>query len=600
MLVQAITIPNIRRQVGVVQPGHYLQGSVRYYELNITLQSINPDCSDHTSPVILANNQMPGPPITANKGDWIRVLVRNQLAYPASLTNANISYPHDVTIHFHGIRQYNSVHADGVPFLTQMPIQPGEEFLYEFRAINQAGTFFYHAHVGLEQETLFGPLIIYESELAHPENLKPEQEYLASNTTKLIAGTHQYDHERTIMLSEWWHRPRLEFEDFLLSPQFDHLPEPDSILINGHTLYNNLKLTVDKCEGYEVVPVEANKTYRLRLIGATSFRTLGFAIAGHNLTIIEVDGEMTKPHTVEYVEISPGQRFSVLIHTNQSMGDYTIETVRRWSDTVPRNTNGYAALRYTDMAREIKDPQLTSSVLLHLPVNRPIWREKLDEEKPYWIWGDLEPLFGVDPIVYMEASRVIKLRSVEEVLADNTTRWFVNGLSYSEMGSSQRPILEDILNGNRRAPAPLGTYPTGYDPQLGTYPIGHYEVIDFVIQSTYKPGDTCRSHPWHTHGHSHWEIAHGPGEYEESRDGDIRNVKSPLYKDLTMVYPYIDPTLKSVNNAAIGCGWSKIRIIADNPGIWAMHCHNTPHMLMGMMIALEESPELITSTISTF
>jgi FtsP/CotA-like multicopper oxidase with cupredoxin domain len=27
--------------------------------------------------------------------------------------------------------------------------------------------------------------------------------------------------------------------------------------------------------------------------------------------------------------------------------------------------------------------------------------------------------------------------------------------------------------------------------------------------------------------------------------------------------------------------------------MWAMHCHNTPHMFMGMMIVLEESPELI-------
>ena len=25
-----------------------------------------------------------------------------------------------------------------------------------------------------------------------------------------------------------------------------------------------------------------------------------------------------------------------------------------------------------------------------------------------------------------------------------------------------------------------------------------------------------------------------------------------------------------------------------------MHCHNAPHMLMGMMVALEESPALIS------
>jgi FtsP/CotA-like multicopper oxidase with cupredoxin domain len=31
----------------------------------------------------------------------------------------------------------------------------------------------------------------------------------------------------------------------------------------------------------------------------------------------------------------------------------------------------------------------------------------------------------------------------------------------------------------------------------------------------------------------------------------------------------------------------------DNPGVWAIHCHNTPHMVMGMMVAIEEASEHI-------
>ncbi|KAG1059182.1 hypothetical protein G6F42_028406 [Rhizopus arrhizus] len=123
----------------------------------------------------------------------------------------------------------------------------------------------------------------------------------------------------------------MEFEKFLMGPKFNFIPEADSILINGHTLPDSSKAVVAQCGGYELVPVKPNQTYRFRVIGATAFRTLGFAIAHHNLTIIEVDGELTKPYTVSQLEVAPGQRFSVLVHTDQAWDDYSIQVVRRWT-----------------------------------------------------------------------------------------------------------------------------------------------------------------------------------------------------------------------------------------------------------------------------
>ncbi|KAI9247878.1 Cupredoxin [Sporodiniella umbellata] len=553
------------------------RGTVRYYDLNVTQGHINPDCSPYAHPVLLINGQMPGPPIIADQGDMIEITVRNQ-----------IKGPQKVAIHFHGIRQYGSNHADGVPFLTQFPVKPGDSYVHKFRVVNQAGTYFYHAHIGLQEETVFGPIVIYESKDTRPENLTPEEELdLEGPIRQLEAGPFKYDFERTIMLSEWWHQGRMSMEDFVKGPKFSMIPEANSVLINGRTLHNDSKISLPQCEGYEVISVLPNKVYRLRVVGATAFRTLAFGIAGHSMTIIEIDGELIKPYEVDQLEVTPGQRFSVLVHTDNKPGDYSMETIRAWSDGVPKPTNGLGVLRY-HTANSLKDAVLEP----------PERRADLDEtEIQNWIWPKIEPLYGVDPVVRRPASRTIKLRTVEARSPHGLSRFFVNDVAFMEESSNQRPILYDVLTQRRNLPDVFARSTSGFDSYLGTYPLAHYEIIDLVIQSTYYPGSPCRSHPWHTHGHSHWEIAYGEGEYDEERDGQTRNIPRPIQKDVTLIYPAIDEELSegADSNVALGCGWSKIRIIADNPGIWAVHCHNTFHMLLGMMVVLEEAPELITN-----
>ncbi|KAI7902131.1 Cupredoxin [Cokeromyces recurvatus] len=575
-----------------INPPNTPANNIRNYEFNISQGLIDPDCSGFIVPIFLINNQMPGPTIEANQGDTVRILIRNQLK-KMSLPN---DHRHDIAIHFHGIRQYGSPQADGVPFLTQLPIKPGETYLHEFRVINQAGTFFYHAHVGFQDETLFGPFIIYESQEARP-TVAVQVNSLTPPPPTAVAGPYQYHHEHTILLSEWWHRPPLEFEKYLMGPDFTIIPEAESILMNGQAIYNPNQPVMSQCKGYHTFSVQPQRTYRLRFIGATPFRTLNLAIAKHNLTIIEIDGELTKPYTVNQLEIAPGQRFSVLLHTDQAIDDYSIQVIRAWSDTVPRPTNGLSILRYTRPDKSNNQTLTNSSITLQAPVQRPLFE---DEDIPFWKWSKIKPLYGVDPVVYKPSTRTILLRSYDQRQPDGSLRWLVNGISYSESNNELSPILNEIKNNRRLSPGYLNQTITaqGYDRNLGTYPINFYDVVDIVIQNTHIPGEPCRSHPWHTHGHSHWEIAHGKGEYIEERDADIRNIPQPIAKDITMVYPIIDPHLTSkkktaVDKTPVGCGWSKIRILADNPGVWAVHCHNTAHMMMGMMVVLEEAPELI-------
>ena len=53
--------------------------------------------------------------------------------------------------------------------------------------------------------------------------------------------------------------------------------------------------------------VDHGKTYLLRLINAAVMDTLFFSIAKHKLTVVATDASYTKPLTVNYLTISPGQ-----------------------------------------------------------------------------------------------------------------------------------------------------------------------------------------------------------------------------------------------------------------------------------------------------
>ncbi|HEX6775509.1 MAG TPA: multicopper oxidase family protein [Methylomirabilota bacterium] len=84
---------------------------------------------------------------SGTRGDRFKVAVDNTVADPFS-------------IHWHGIILPNG--QDGVPYVTQPPIKPGERRLYDFPLV-QAGTYWMHSHFGLqEQSMLTAPLIIRE------------------------------------------------------------------------------------------------------------------------------------------------------------------------------------------------------------------------------------------------------------------------------------------------------------------------------------------------------------------------------------------------------------------------------------------------------
>jgi FtsP/CotA-like multicopper oxidase with cupredoxin domain len=112
------------------------------------------------------NGSCPGPTIQIRQGDRVRVIFENRL-------------PESTTLHWHGLEI--PVEQDGVPYISQKPIAPGETYTYEF-TVHQEGTYFYHAHSAMQE--LLGQIGLF---IAHPQ--KPY--------------TPPVDHDFAIVLQEW-------------------------------------------------------------------------------------------------------------------------------------------------------------------------------------------------------------------------------------------------------------------------------------------------------------------------------------------------------------------------------------------------------------
>ena len=88
------------------------------------------------------NDQVPGPQIRVREGERVRIVLKNEL-------------PESTSIHFHGLEIPND--QDGVPFITQPPVKPGDSYTYEFVAPN-SGSHMYHSHHNSAKQVGMGML----------------------------------------------------------------------------------------------------------------------------------------------------------------------------------------------------------------------------------------------------------------------------------------------------------------------------------------------------------------------------------------------------------------------------------------------------------
>lgn len=113
------------------------------------------------------NGMVPGPEIRVTEGDKVRIHVTNEL-------------DESTAVHWHGLVVPNSM--DGMPFVTQPPIRPGETFTYEFEA-KPVGSHMYHSHYNSAEQVTMGLLGAF---IVEPKDPSTRPEYDVEYT--LILG----------------------------------------------------------------------------------------------------------------------------------------------------------------------------------------------------------------------------------------------------------------------------------------------------------------------------------------------------------------------------------------------------------------------------
>jgi FtsP/CotA-like multicopper oxidase with cupredoxin domain len=222
--------------------------------------------SNPESDVWAYSGQVPGPEIRIRQGERLRLAVENQL-------------PESTTVHCHGIRMPNAM--DGVPHLTQEPIEPGRSFSYEF-VCPDAGTFWYHPHINSAAQVgrgLYGPLIVEEHD---PPSVNREVVWV---------------------LDDW----RLT-KDGAIHQEFRNLHDITHAGRIGNTITINGSVT-------DSFAVRAGEHIRLRLINAANARVFALDFEEHKPIVIAIDGQPVEPHAAPEGKIllGPAMRVDVIV-----------------------------------------------------------------------------------------------------------------------------------------------------------------------------------------------------------------------------------------------------------------------------------------------
>ncbi|KAJ6742174.1 LACCASE [Salix viminalis] len=332
--------------------------------------------------------------------------------------------------------------------------------------------------------------------------------------------------------------------------------------------------------------VKPGKTYLLRLINAALNDELFFSIANHTLTVVEADAVYVKPFDVDTLLISPGQTTNVLLKTKPHFpnatffmlagpyfsGQGTFDNSTTAGVLVykhPSSNNHFPSLKPT-----LPPINATAFVANFTKKFRSLATAKFPANVPQTV--DRRFFFTVG----LGTSPCPKNTTCQG--PNNNTKFSasINNVSFVLpslallqsyfFGQSNGVFTSDFPQN----PATPFNY-TGAPPNNTMVSNGTKTVVltfntsvELVLQGTSILG--AESHPLHLHGFNFFVVGQGFGNYDPNKDPSTFNLADPVER----------------NTAGVPAGgWIAIRFLADNPGVWFMHCHLDIHTSWGLRMA---------------
>jgi FtsP/CotA-like multicopper oxidase with cupredoxin domain len=523
--------------------------------------------------ILTANRMIPGPSIQVCEGDKVVVDVENHIEGM------------EVTIHWHGVWQRGSQYYDGVPFVTQCPIQQGNTFRYQWLAGN-AGTHFWHAHTGLQKmDGLYGSVVIRQ-----PPSKDP--------------NSNLYDYDLTthvMLLSDWMHEDATERFPGRLAVNTGQ--DPESLLINGKGQFRDPNTGFMTNTPLEVFTMTPGRRYRFRMINSfASVCPAQLTIQGHNLILIATDGEPVHPVQINTIISFSGERYDFVINADQAPGAYWIQ-LRGLGECGIRRVQQLGILRYAKgpyqpssqpptydygipqgvvlnpldaRCNEIRDDAICVSQLKNaLDIDKGVLRLKPDIKifLPFrFHLYTPEDLFA--PHTY---NRHLVAPNGDHVLS------LIDEISYMAPPAPLISQYDDIdpsqfCNGDNRPEGCQQNCMCTHKVDIPLNAIVEVVLVDEVQQPNL-------SHPFHLHGYAFNVIGIGRSPDQNVKKINLKHAldldrQGLLHRQFNL--PPAKDTIAVPNN-----GYVVLRFRANNPGFWLFHCHFLFHIVIGMNLVLQ-------------
>jgi FtsP/CotA-like multicopper oxidase with cupredoxin domain len=145
-----------------------IDGDWKVFDLTVDAMEWRIDAQMPSVKALGYNGMWPGPALRVVEGDKVRMTFTNRLDETTG-------------VHMHGV-EFDDFLMDGIPFVTQLPIVPGETWTYEFVA-KPSGSHMYHSHHNATDQVgrgLLGALIVDPADPAERYDRKHgvTQEYI--------------------------------------------------------------------------------------------------------------------------------------------------------------------------------------------------------------------------------------------------------------------------------------------------------------------------------------------------------------------------------------------------------------------------------------
>jgi len=493
---------------------------------------------------IAVNGQIPMPTLTFTQGDTAEIYVHNQLKETTSL-------------HWHGLFLPNK--EDGVPYLTQMPIEPNTTHIYRFPII-QNGTHWYHSHSGLQEQIgMYGnfvmlkkqsdptfrkgiddlptvPIVLSEWTDLNPNNvhrmLHNANDWFAikKGATQSYAEAIKEGHFKTKLKNEWKRMLAMDVSDVYY----------DKILMNG-----NPSTDIKAIDGK---PLKAGDKIRLRISngGASSYFWLTYA--GGKMTVVANDGNDVEPVEVDRLLIAVSETYDVVL-------------------TIPEENTSYEFLATAEDRTKSASIYLGNGIKqLTAPLPRLKYFEGMKMMNGMMkMNGDLDDMGMQMSLNQMDMNVVMypEITGNKKTEHSNHSDNQYNANALSDIVTLNYAMLKSPTKTNLPEDAPVKELHFTLTGNMNRYVWSlDNKVVSEADKILIKKGENVRlilynnsmmRHPMHLHGHD-FRVINGQGDY------------APL-KNVIDIMPMETDTLE---------------FNANMEGDWFFHCHILYHMMSGM------------------